>query len=136
MRLSKPELEKNVFEKFSKHAFVNIRSFESCNPPKPDIFCKTEMGAFYFELTDNTSDQIQKSVHKKDASRSKAYWFDPFPETYRQKFTKQYETNSIAIDLIIYFGIQPITGLGPHFEVLLRQNIEWIEQNIERSVFF
>ena len=33
MRLSKPELEKKVFEKFIKHTCTNVVCFESCNPP-------------------------------------------------------------------------------------------------------
>lgn len=136
MRLSQKELEKNVFEKFIKHTGINVDDFEQCDPPKPDIFCETEDGKLYFELTDNTSEQIQKSVHANDeAIRNKAYWINPFPDRYKQKFTKNYETSSIGCELVIYFGIHPVAELGSHFDVRFQENIEWIRTNKRQSKF-
>jgi hypothetical protein len=136
MRLSKPELEKKVFEKFVKHTGINVIRFQSCDPPQPDISCDTECGKLYFELTDNTSGQIQKSVHAKDeTSRNAAYWFDPFPQRYRQKFEKHYEINSADCELLIYFGIHPVAELGPHFDSKLSENIEWIHKHMQQSQF-
>lgn len=134
--MSKRELEKKVFEKFVKHTGINVKRFQSCDPPKPDICCATECGRLYFELTDNTSGQIQESVHAKDeASRNAGYWFDPFPQRYRKKFQKHYETNSARCELLIYFGIHPVADLGPHFDWRLHENIEWIKKHMQQSEF-
>jgi len=136
MPLSQPELEKKIFERFVKHIDFNVEGFQSCEPPKPDIICETEFGKLYFELTDNTSHQIQKSVHAKDkAVRNKTYWINPFPEEYKQKFEKRYETNSVDVELLIYFGIHPVDELGLHFDAMLKKNIEWIRQHIQQSQF-
>ena len=136
MPLSQQELEKKVLEKFVKCVGFNVVRIQSCDPPKPDIFCEAEFGNLYFELTDNTSQQIQKTVHTKDdAVRNAAYWFNPFPEVYKQKFTKHYETNSVDCELVIYFGIHPVAELGPHFDARLQENIKWIRQHIQQSKF-
>ncbi len=136
MQLSQSELEKKVFEKFIKSIGINVVSIQSCKPPKPDIFCEAEFGKLYFELTDNTSQQMQKSAHTKDeAVRNAAFWFNPFPAEYKQKFEKHYETNSIECELVIYFGIHPVAELGPHFDTRLQDNIEWIRQHIQQSQF-
>ena len=136
MPLSKPELERVVFDKFVKHIGVKVTSFKSCNPPEPDILCDTECGALYIELTDNTSQSIQKSVHARDeATQKEAFWIDPFPEGYKHKFDKQYQTNSIACELVIYFGIHPVVGLGDHFDSRLQENIEWIKGRKHSSAF-
>lgn len=134
--MSQPELERNVFEKFVKHIGINVVCFQSCDPPKPDIFCETECEKLYFELTDNTSEQIQKSVRARaKAAQNAAYWINPFPEGYRQKFTKHYKTNSLDCELVIYFGIHPVAELGPHFDTRLQENIVWIRRHKQQSEF-
>lgn len=136
MPLSKPELETKVFHKFAKHIGVKVISFKSCNPPEPDILCDTECGRLFVELTDNTSESIQKSVHAKDdKTQREAYWIDPFPENYKQKFSKQYQTNSNPCDLLIYFGLHPVVELGDHFHSKLQENIEWIKETKHSSIF-
>jgi hypothetical protein len=136
MRLPKPELEKRVFEKFIKHLGTNVIRFHSCDPPQPDICCDAEGGKLYFELTDNTSEESQKSVHAKaETSRNTAYWFEPFPQTYTQKFEKHYETESADCELVIYFGTHPVCDLGQHFDSRLHENIEWIQANMKQSQF-
>jgi len=136
MKLSQQELEKMIFEKFVKHAGLNNVCFQTCNPPEPDILCEHQYGKLYFELTDNTSEQIQKSIHaNKEKIRRRAYSFSPFPEKYRQKFTKHYETHLLNCELIIYFGVQPVADLGDHFTNKLHENIEWIRQHINQSEF-
>ncbi|RZB31326.1 MAG: hypothetical protein SRB2_04851 [Desulfobacteraceae bacterium Eth-SRB2] len=136
MKLSQTELEELVFKKFLKHTDLNVIRFKSCKPPKPDILCEHQCGKLYFELTDNTSEEIQKSIHAKNEQiRKKAYWFSPFPEHYRQKFRKKYDTNSLSCELIIYFGNHPVAELGPHFDNRLQENLEWIRQNINQSEF-
>jgi hypothetical protein len=136
MRLSQPELEKRVFEKFVRHTGINVTCFQPCDPPKPDILCETECGKLYFELTDNTAEQLQKAVHaRKEAVRNKACWINPFPEGYKQKFTKHYETNSVGCELVIYFGIHPVAEFGAHFAARLQENIEWIRRHKQQSEF-
>ena len=66
MKLSQTELERLVFKKFLKHTDLNVIRFQSCKPPKPDILCEHQCGKLYFELTDNTSEEIQKSIHEKN----------------------------------------------------------------------
>ena len=136
MPLSKPELETKVFDKFAKHIDVKVTSFRSCNPPEPDILCDTEYGGLYVELTDNTSESIQKSVHAKDeTTQREASWIDPFPERYKQKFNKQYQTHSNPCDLVIYFGLHPVSELGAHFACRLQENIDWIKGNKHSTAF-
>ena len=136
MKLSQQELEKLIFEKFTKHTGLHIVCFQTCNPPEPDILCEHQYGKLYFELTDNTSEQIQKSIHaNKEKIRRRAYSFSPFPEKYRQKFTKHYETHLLNCELIIYFGVHPVADLGDHFNNKLQENIEWIRQHINQSEF-
>lgn len=136
MPLSKPELEKKIFDKFVKHIGVNVMCFKSCDPPEPDIFCETEYEGLYFELTDNTSEPMQKSMHARDeAVRNRAYWINPFPEGYKEKFNKNYETNSVACELVIYFGIHPVSEMGAHFDARLQENIEWIKREKHQSAF-
>lgn len=136
MTLSQQTLEKLVFEKFVKHTGLNVISFKTCKPPKPDIFCESQRERLYFELTDNTPQKMQKTVHARNEEvRGKAYFIDPFPEVYKQKFTKSYETSSLRCDLVIYFGIHPVAELGVHFEHRMHDNTEWIRQNIQQSEF-
>ncbi len=136
MKLSQAELERRVFKKFFKHTSLNIIRFQSCKPPKPDILCEHQFGKLYFELTDDTSEETQKSIHARNEEiRKKAYWFSPFPESYRQKFRKKYETHSLSCELIIYFGNQPVDELGDHFDIRLQENIEWIRQYMNQSEF-
>jgi hypothetical protein len=98
--------------------------------------CETECGNLYFELTDNTAEQLQKAVHaRKEAVRNKARWINPFPEGYKHKFTKHYETNSVGCELVIYFGIHPVAELGAHFDASLQENIEWIRRHKPQSEF-
>jgi hypothetical protein len=136
MTLSQQDLEKSIFERFVKHTGLNVICLQICNPPEPDVLCEHQCGKLYFELTDNTSEEEQKATHTKNEKiRRKAYWFSPFPERYRQKFTRHYETHSLSCELIIYFGIHPVAGLGPHFDYGLQENIEWIRQHINQSEF-
>jgi len=136
MPLSKPELETKVFCKFAKHIGVKVTSFRSCDPPEPDMLCDIECGRLYVELTDNTSESIQKSVHANDdTTQSEPYWIDPFPEHYKQKFSKQYQTNSYPCDLVIYFGLHPVTELGDHFHGKLQDNVTWIKGIKHSSIF-
>lgn len=136
MRLSQPELENRVFEKFIKHTDLNVMCFQSCDPPKPDILCDTECGKLYFELTDNTAEQIQKTIHAtKEVVQNEAYWINPFPNVYKQKFTKHYETDSVVCELVIYFGVHPVAKLGPHFDVKLQESIKWIRKHKQQSEF-
>ncbi len=132
--IEKQELEKNVFMKFVECIDINVVRIQSCKPPEPDILCEHECGKLYFELTDNTSQNIQYSTHTKDdVIRNKANWFKPFPKEYKAKFKKKYETHSFSCELLIYFTIQP--DLGLHFDSGLEDNIEWIRQNIQQSQF-
>ena len=136
MRLSQSELEKKVFEKFVRHIGINVICFLACDPPEPDILCNTERGKLYFELTDNTPEQMQKTVHaRKEAVRNNPCWIDPFPEVYKQKFKNHYETNSVSCELVIYFGIHPVPELGVHFDIRLQESIEWIRQYKQQSEF-
>lgn len=136
MKLAQAEVERRVFKKFFKHTGLNLIRFQSCKPPKPDILCEHQFGNLYFELTDNTSEEIQKSIHARNEEiRKKAYWIDPFPEIYRKKFTKNYKMRSIICELIIYFGNHPVAELGDHFDNRLQKHIEWIRQNINQSEF-
>jgi len=136
MKLSQHELEKKVFQRFMKHSDMNCTSVKICVPPRPDILCTCKNQKVYFELTDNTSHQIQKSVHARDdVVRDQAYSIDPFPAVYNQKFNKSYETDSLRCDLLVYFGMHPVKELDEHFEHRLHENIEWIGQNIHRSIF-
>jgi hypothetical protein len=136
MALSQQDLEKLVFRKFVKHTGLNLIHFQSCNHPEPDILCESQSGKLYFELTDNTSEQAQEAIHtKNERIRNKAYWFNPFPEIYKQKFTKHYETSSVSCELIIYFGTHPVDELGDHFNYRLQENVEWIRQIIHQSEF-
>lgn len=136
MVLSKQDLEELVFQKFVKHTGLNLINFQSCKPPEPDILCESQSGKLYFELTDNTPEQAQEAIHtKNERVRNEAYCFNPFPEIYKQKFTKHYETSSLSCELIIYFGIHPVDELGDHFKYRLEKNVEWIRQNIHQSEF-
>lgn len=58
-----------------------------------------------------------------------------FPEGYKQKFNKQYQTNSNPCDLVIYFGLHPVTELGDHFDSRLQENIEWIQGRKHSTAF-
>jgi len=135
-RLSQQELELRVFDRFVKHTEYAIISRRPCDPPEADIFCQTDRGALYFELTDNTAEETQRAIHSANPSiRGKAYWFSPFPPDYKQKFTKHYDTHSLRCDLIIYFGIHPVAELGPHFDDRLAENIVWIRQHMPQAAF-
>ena len=134
--MSKQDLEKLIFGKFVKHAGLTRIHFESRDAPEPDILCKSKTGELYFELTNNSSQETQETIHTKNEDiKNKAYWFNPFPKTYQQKFAKHYKTGSLNCELVIYFSIQPVNELGEHFNYKLKKNLEWIRKNIHQSEF-
>jgi hypothetical protein len=137
MKLKKQDVEKKIFNKFIKHTGWCVICIHSCNPPKPDILCEHKFGQLYYELTDNTSEEIQESAHSKDNSiQNRANWFKPFPDGYKKKFSDKkepYEINSLSCELIIYFSTQPELGL--HLERELHENVDWIRQHIKQSQF-
>lgn len=136
MVLSQQELEMEVFSRFLTNTGYVFRKIEQHNPPKPDIKCCRESECCYFELTDNTPHQTQKSIHaKKNHVRDAAYFIKPIPDTYKKKFTKKYEIESCHCYLVIYYTVHPVRELGGHFERELRIQEEWIRCHIAQSEF-
>lgn len=133
---SQQKLEMDVFSHFLTKTRYKCQEIEQHKPPRPDIKCYTETECYYFELTDNTPCQTQKSIHAKEKHvRDAAYFISPIPDTYKNKFTKKYETESCHCYLIIYYTVHPIRELGAHFERELRIQEKWIRRHIAQSEF-
>lgn len=136
MQESQSELERAVFKRFAEHAGFSVTSIQSRRPPEPDLLCVTDSGEIYFELTDNTASQIQESVNaRSERVKKESYWFSPFPDRYRAKFDKRYQTNSTECDLLIYFTLQPVSELSGQFDVCLEACVEWLREHLQQSVF-
>ena len=136
MALSQRELELEVFNRFLTNTAYTFRKIEQHDPPEPDIKCYSETECCYFELTDNTPQQTQKSIHAKKAHvRDAAYFIKPIPDTYKKKFAKDYQTGSCHCYLVVYYTIHPVRELGGHFERELRIQEQWIRCHIAQSEF-
>ena len=139
MALSNQEIENLVFTKFVKnHRFQEIYDLEDWKQrDKPDIWCKCKDSERYFELTDNTDQQLRQYMNdpKNKKVKYEPWRIQVFPSKYQDKFGKQYQTNNKQCDLIVYFGLYPVEFSERRFSEELNKNIGEIIIDIEKSPF-
>ena len=94
--------EKYIFGEFTRVCPLDIVSFESKNPPEPDILCQLKDGSsLAFELTEAVDDKVPQRMD--NAQKAKKFWEDyknnELPKEDKERFDRIFSGCSITLNL-------------------------------------
>ena len=127
----KAEIELGIFAQFWKKAGISVKA-ESVGKgdPKlgePDIYCETNLGPRYFELTEACAPEFAAAITQAQKSgEPNAVWGkDVSSDIIRKKLKKTYRVDQ-PIDLVLY--VNGRTALPD--DVLVPQLMPWLQNDL------
>ena len=105
--LEKKIYEMNIFTLFVESSgfkkVINMNSIESCDPPRPDILCKTyDMREFYFELVEILDSGIAQNAKEVTIfNKLMKNCLNNLSHDKRYKFDKMYSNASFGFTFMI-----------------------------------
>ena len=120
-----------VLNKFLNNSFSEF-TITSCKPPKPDCLCKFSNGEkVYFELSEIIDQNLARKFYDENLQFVGGFFSDDILDRrIKDKFTKEYETDGLNVELLLFFDLQP---LWPEKTII--EQIKIFLSSMQRSPF-
>ncbi|MDD5504670.1 MAG: hypothetical protein PHV77_05085 [Candidatus Omnitrophica bacterium] len=120
-----------VLNKFLRKSFSKF-AINSCEPPKPDCLCRYSNGErVYFELSEIINQDLAKKFYDKNLQFTGGFFSDDIlGKRIEDKFKKQYETDGLNVELLLFFDLQPLWA-----EITIIEQIKILLRSMQRTIF-